>query len=185
MNVYDFDKTIYYGDCTIDFWKHCVKKYPKVILAFPSAIVFGILFYLKLCKKEQFKQKFYAFLKYVPNVQYEVEIFWDSNIKKIKMFYKKQKCANDVIISASPDFLIAEVSKRLEVQYIASKVNSITGILESPNCYGNEKVKRFKEQYPYGNIERFYSDSISDIFMAKEAKQTYIVKENTIKEWRV
>ena len=185
MNVYDFDNTIYYGDCTVDFWKHCIKKYPKTLLAFPSAVVYGVLFYLKLCKREQFKQKFYAFLKYVPNVQYEVQLFWDNNIVKIKEFYNKQKCSNDIIIYASPEFLIAEVSKRLGVCHIASKVNYITGALESPNCRGMEKVKRFREQYPYENIEKFYTDSISDIFMAKEAKQAYIVKGNTIKEWRV
>ena len=118
-------------------------------------------------------------------MQYEVQLFWDNNIVKIKEFYNKQKCSNDVIISASPEFLIAEVSKRLGVCYIASKVNCITGALESPNCRGMEKVKRFREQYPYENIEKFYTDSISDIFMAKEAKQAYIVKGNTIKEWRV
>lgn len=26
MNVYDFDKTIYDGDSTIDFYLYCVKK---------------------------------------------------------------------------------------------------------------------------------------------------------------
>lgn len=185
MNVYDFDNTIYNGDCTIDFWKHCIKKYPKTLLAFPSAIIYGILFYLKLCKREQFKQKFYTFLKYVPNVQHETELFWGSHNKKIKEFYKKQKCSNDVIISASPEFLIAEVSKMLGVRYIASKVNTTTGALESKNCRGSEKVRRFKEQYPYENIENFYSDSLSDIFMAKESKQAYLIKGNTIIEWRV
>ena len=107
------------------------------------------------------------------------------SITKIKEFYKKQKCSNDVIISASPEFLIAEVSKMLGVRYIASKVNTTTGALESKNCRGSEKVRRFKEQYPYENIENFYSDSLSDIFMAKESKRAYLIKGNTIIEWRV
>ena len=29
MNVYDFDKTIYAGDSTIDFWKFCMIRYPR------------------------------------------------------------------------------------------------------------------------------------------------------------
>ena len=185
MNVYDFDNTIYKGDCTLDFWKYCIKKYPKALYAFPAAVIFGILFYLKLCKREQFKQKFYAFLKYVPDVHTEVRLFWNSHIKGIKDFYYQQKCFDDFIVSASPDFLIAEVCKRLEVQHIASKVNPITGVLESANCRGKEKVRRFRELYPKVQIENFYSDSISDIFMAKEAQQAFLVKNNVIQKWRI
>ena len=33
MNVYDFDKTIYRGDSTMDFWRYCLKRYPKAVLA--------------------------------------------------------------------------------------------------------------------------------------------------------
>ena len=35
MNVYDFDKTIYDGDSTIDFYFYCLKKHPKIILCLP------------------------------------------------------------------------------------------------------------------------------------------------------
>ncbi len=185
MNVYDFDNTIYKGDCTVDFWKHCIKKYPKTLFAFPSAVILGMLFKLNLCKREQFKQQFYAFLKYVPDVQQEVQLFWNSHIKKIKNFYKEQKCSNDLIISASPEFLIARACKILGVQYIASKVNITTGVLESANCRGEEKVKRFQEQYPNETIEKFYSDSMSDIFMAKKAKQAFLVRGDVIREWRI
>lgn len=185
MNVYDFDNTIYDGDCTIDFWKHCIKKYPKIICTLPSTMTFAILFYLKLCKREQFKQKFYTFLKYVPDVQKEVKLFWNTHIKNIKRFYYQQKRHDDVIVSASPDFLIAEVCKRLKIQYIASKVNVSMGALESPNCRGNEKVKRFRKKYPNAQIQNFYSDTLSDIFLAKQAQHAFFVKKNVIKKWRL
>ena len=83
------------------------------------------------------------------------------------------------------NFFGVVVSKMLGVRYIASKVNTTTGALEGKNCRGSEKVRRFKEQYPYENIENFYSDSLSDIFMAKESKRAYLIKGNTIIEWRV
>lgn len=35
MNVYDFDKTIYAGDSTIDFYLFCLKRQPA-ILQLPS-----------------------------------------------------------------------------------------------------------------------------------------------------
>ena len=32
MNVYDFDKTIYYGDSTADFYLFCLKRHKKYSL---------------------------------------------------------------------------------------------------------------------------------------------------------
>ena len=40
MNIYDFDKTIYDGDSSIDFYKFCVKKNKLLILN-----SFKVLFY--------------------------------------------------------------------------------------------------------------------------------------------
>ena len=35
MNVYDFDKTIYDGDASLDFWKFSVKRKPSLALYLP------------------------------------------------------------------------------------------------------------------------------------------------------
>ena len=45
MNIYDFDKTIYDGDSSIDFYKFCVKKNKLMILT-----SFKELFYYFLYK---------------------------------------------------------------------------------------------------------------------------------------
>lgn len=183
MNVYDFDHTIYDGDCTLDFWKYCVKRYPMVLSSLPQSIWYAILFKLHLCEREQFKEKFYAFLRYVPTVQRDVDAFWLQHRGKIKGFYLKQTRSDDLIISASPEFLINEICQRLGVQSIASQVDPLTGKLVGPNCRGAEKVRRFYQMYPTGKIEEFYSDSMSDLPMAKIAAEAYIVQDNQIKEW--
>lgn len=185
MNVYDFDKTIYDGDSTVDFWKYCVRRYPKAWGAFPGALLFGVLFKLELCERELFKERFYRFLQYVPDVSREVCLFWDEHMERIKSFYHKQRRTDDLIISASPEFLIQEACRRLSVSCIASKVNPATGKLEGPNCRGMEKVLRFREMCPDAQIQEFYSDSTSDVFMAKEACDAFLVKNNKIQEWRL
>ena len=66
---------------------------------------------------------------------------------------------------------------------IASDVDINSGECIGENCYGVEKVKRFYELYPDTEINEFYSDSRSDIFIARLAKSSYLVKKNTIMEW--
>lgn len=89
----------------------------------------------------------------------------------------------DLIISASPDFLILPICKRLNVRGIASKVNPQTGELLGPNCRGEEKVKRFNEVYPNETIDDFYSDSLSDLPLASIAHHAYLVKNQKICSW--
>ena len=36
MNAYDFDKTVYYGDSTADFYLFCLKRHKKIITLAPS-----------------------------------------------------------------------------------------------------------------------------------------------------
>ena len=43
MNVYDFDKTIYDGDSTIDFYLFSIKKDFTLIRYFPKQVFYIIL----------------------------------------------------------------------------------------------------------------------------------------------
>lgn len=184
MNVYDFDNTIYDGDCTLDFWIYCVKKHPITLKVLPKAILYAALFVCKYCSREVFKETFYSFIPLIPHIESEIKLFWDNHIDKIKDFYKKQKKNNDLVISASPEFLISEACKRLGISYIASKVNPITGKLEGSNCRGDEKWNRFKSIYPDEEIDLFYSDSYSDKPLADKARKAYLVNKTIIKEWK-
>ena len=38
MNVYDFDKTIYDGDSTADFYIFSLKRHKKILLLAPSPV---------------------------------------------------------------------------------------------------------------------------------------------------
>ena len=52
MNVYDFDNTILRGDSTARFVAWCLRHYPSVWPGVPAQAVNGLLFVLKLRKKQ-------------------------------------------------------------------------------------------------------------------------------------
>ena len=184
MNVYDFDDTIYYGDSTLDFYKYCLKKSPKLFLYIPVQIIAFLIYKIGIINKLQFKEKFYGFLKYIKNPNEEVLNFWEVNITKIKPWYFDKQKEDDVIISASPEFLLMPICKQLQIKHlIASKVDISTGECLSENCYGVEKVHRYKEHFGDAFIKEFYSDSITDDPMAKIAQKSYLVKQDTILPW--
>lgn len=184
MNVYDFDKTIYDGDSTINFYLFCLKRYPIIVTCLPRQIYAAIKYKLKKISKTEFKEQFYSFLSFIKNIDEEVVIFWNVHEVKIKEWYLEKQEEDDVIISASPHFLLQEICKRKHIKYlISSQVNGKNGIYDGINCYGDEKVNRFYNSFPNGEINYFYSDSYSDQPLANIAKESFIVNGNSIMPW--
>ena len=184
MNVYDFDKTIYDGDSTADFYIFSLKRHKKILLLAPSLLCAFVKFYVfKIGTKTQFKEKMYRFLKYC-DTDKDVSDFWEKNISKIKPFYINQQKPDDVIISASPRFLLAPVCKSLGIKHLmASEVDKSTGRYSGVNCHGEEKVRRYREVFKDAVIDEFYSDSYSDTPLAKISKKAFIVKGDKILDW--
>ena len=184
VEVFDFDGTIYNGDATLDFYFFCLMRHPRLMKYVPRQTLSGIKYYLKKEDIVYFKSKFLCFLKEI-NLKEETEIFWISYYRKIKHWYNIREKNRDIIISASPRFLLEPICKDLKVKgLIASEVNEKTGELIGPNCKGEEKVRRFKERFGYMPIKTFYSDSLSDTPMARLAQQSYLVRKEEIRPWR-
>ncbi len=183
MNVYDFDRTIYNGDSTVDFYFFCLKRHKKIMLLLPSLFFAFLRFYcFKIGDKTQFKEKMYIFLKYC-DIDRDLDDFWTIHNKKIKKWYLEQSKNDDVIISASPEFLLCPLEKSFNFNVIGSKVDKLNGKYSGTNCYYKEKAIRFKEAYPNGTIDGFYSDHYSDEPLALIAKKAYIVDGDSICEW--
>lgn len=185
MNVYDFDKTIYDGDSTADFYLFSLKRHKKILLLAPSLFGAFFRFYvLKKGTKTQFKEKMYRFLQYC-DTERDVEAFWRQNFHKIKSFYRQQQQADDVIISASPVFLLTPACEKLKIRYlIASRVDMHNGKYTGENCHGAEKVKQFYAKFGKDAvIDEFYSDSYSDTPLAQIARRAFLVKGETLAPW--
>lgn len=184
MNIYDFDETIYDSDSTKDFYFYCLKKYPKILLSVPCMAWAFLLYILGVYTKTQFKEKMYRFLRYVPDVDKALEDFWNINENKVKQWYRDRQKEDDIIISASPEFLLEPICKRLGIKHlIASRVDKKTGLYTGENCWGEEKVKRLYEDFPDAVCEEFYSDSLSDTPLAELAKAAKIIRGMELVEW--
>lgn len=184
MNVYDFDKTIYDGDSTVHFWLFCSRRHPGVFVrCLPRLVTGAVLYAFGRIPKEDWKERFFSFLNYLPSNETMVSSFWEIHFAKIKKWYLDQKQDSDVIISASPVFLLEPVSKRLGVSLIATEVDPRTGRFSGRNCSGGEKVMRFRQVYPDARIDEFYSDSKKDLPMAGLAAQAFFVRGNEIRPW--
>lgn len=184
MNVYDFDGTIYNGDSSIDIYFFLLKRYPKLIAYFPKQMLEIVKYKLHLSSKEEMKEMYFSFLKGIRTDKTFVDDFWKQNQNKIKEWYLNQKRKDDVIISASPEFLLKPICEILGVEnLIATKVELSSGKFLSKNCHGAEKVIRFKEAFSEMEIDAFYFDSRSDTYMAKLATKAFLVKKNSIMNW--
>ena len=184
VNVYDFDGTIYNGDSSVDIYFFLLKRYPKLIAYFPKQILGIVRYKLRLSSKEEMKEMYFSFLKGVRTDKTFVDDFWKQNQNKIKEWYLKQKRKDDVIISASPEFLLKPICDILGIDnLIATKVELSSGKFLSKNCQGAEKVVRFEEIFSEAEIEAFYSDSKSDTYMAKLATKAFLIKNNRIIDW--
>lgn len=179
-NVYDFDKTVYAGDSSVHFYCWCALRRPWIVLDLLCAGAWGLLYLTGRIDKTRFKQRIYRFLTFLPDVDAAVESFWRTHKKNIKPWYDEKRAASDLIISASPEFLLSPICRELGVSLLASRVDRRTGIYDGLNCHGAEKVRRMREAYPDTVIDAFYSDSLSDTPLAELAERAYRVRGNEI-----
>lgn len=183
-NVYDFDGTIYAGDSSKDLYLFVLHRHPKAMLAVPTFLKSVFLYALKKYSKEQMKECFFAVLKFVPDIDAELHDFWRIHKKKIYSWYCVKDHSMDIIISASPEFLISPVMKLFQiVAVIGTVVDPKTGLLLSKNCYGEEKVRRLNMLLDTPVIESFYSDSKADTPLAQMAKQAYFIRQGSLAIW--
>lgn len=184
MNVYDFDKTIYDGDSTVDFYFYSIKRQPNLLRFLPSQAVVFVKYLFKSITKTEAKEQVFKMFSGIKDIDSYITDFWDKNRHKIKDFYNSTHLDTDVIISASPEFLLEPICKELKInKLLASRVDKKTGKYTGENCYGKEKVKRFYEVYKDEKIDTFYSDSLSDTPLKEISKNAYIVKKDKLIEW--
>lgn len=184
MNVYDFDNTILRGDSTARFFAYCLRHRPRMWLDAPGQTVNALLFLLRRKPKQEFKERMLRFLTCIGDVDAAVDEFWAANFSRVKPWYYEKRRPDDVVISASPEFLIRPACERLGVGCVmGSPVDSRTGCFSGPNCHGEEKVRRFRQCFPDARIDEFFSDSLSDSPLAALARTAWLVQGDRLLPW--
>ncbi len=183
MKGYDFDKTIYKGDSSTDFFLYMIFTRGYLLLFFPWFLVVLALYGMKILSKKKTKQCLFFFVPWYKNIDKIVDKFWSKNANKIQHWYAIQKSDDDVIISASLGFIIKPVVEMLNVKvWFATNYNIHTGKISGENCYGEAKVTEFRRFYPKETLDAFYSDSMSDLPMMKISKRAFLVDGENVSE---
>lgn len=184
VDIYDFDKTIVPFDSGSLFIGYCVLHYPWIILYLPIMVVAFILMLIKVITFTNFKKVCFMFLPFIPKEK-AVKGFWNRHEKQVHTWFK-DKPRHAIVISASPDFLLEEISNRLGFDtLICTRHNSKTGAIIGENCRGEEKVRRLYEIFDKDSIEvvDVYSDSLKHdkhIFALATNQCYHIVKSQKI-----
>lgn len=183
--LYDFDGTIYDGDSSVDFFKFCLKKDKSIYKTLPKLVIKFLAYKSKNITDTELKEYIFSFLENFKNIDIVVKEFWETHESKIKNFYLEKKHNQDIIISASPEFLLKPICEKLKVKdLIASDVDKTTGKFKKPNNRGEEKVKEFYKKYPKAEILEMYSDSLHDKPLLDLAKKSYFVKKNKLYDYK-
>ena len=122
MKVFDFDETIFDGDTAFEFVTEFVKKHPKLLKLTPDII--------KVVR--DYKNLTFRFEDLVDNygpmisdfiISENVDAkqiakeFWDKREHKIKPFYFEIQQEDDLVISASPTFMLEEICNRIGIKH--------------------------------------------------------------------
>lgn len=186
MNIYDFDNTIFRGDSSVKFIKYSLLRHPLLVIWCFLKTGFESIKYI--FKKSDFgliKSQLFSFVKHIRNLDDYMDKYVLKQQKNIKNFYLEQKKENDVVISASFDFIVRPFCERLGIKHIiATEYDTKNGKILGKNCKGKEKIVRFTAVFKKSKVNEAYSDSLSDIPMFEIAKKGFLVKDDKIIEYK-
>ena len=134
--------------------------------------------------KYKMLRRLFRFLTMIDDFEIQIERYWNKHEGDIASWYLAQKREDDLIISASPDCIIAPIAKRLGVHYAASEYDREFGVFLNNLMYAKEKAQYiFDRGFP--PIENFYSDSLSDTPLALCADKAFFVtkRATAVTDW--
>lgn len=185
MKVFDFDNTIYDGECSLDFFRYCLKK-KKSLIRYMPAVLSNVIRYKAGFMPIEDVYKFAdtmveVFFANCGKLDEMVSQFWKIHEKKLKPSMIERIDHDDAIISASPRFLLDGIAGKLNT------ANIICTELDEKNkkisflCYSQNKVKAFKECFGQdAAIDEFYTDNMNDMPLIKIAEKAFLVEGNEI-----
>ena len=185
VDMYDFDKTAIPFDSQLRYWGYCMLHNPWIILMLPFQFIWGVMMGLKIISVKTCKKVAFWFAIFINNKR-NVEKFWDKYEKQIYDWFRPENRngRKTVLISASPDFLIEEIARRMGVDYcIATTCNKKTYTMIGEICRREEKVVRLKKQLPNIVVKDVYSDSIkSDKYIFNLGERCFLATKGELKE---
>ena len=165
------------------FILYCVKRCPGALLrTAPGTIGAAVRYRAGRIPTKTLKEQLFSFLPRL-DAEAEAAVFWETHLEGIGAWYLAQRRDDDLVLSASPEFLLRPVAEKLGFRLIATPMDPATGRINGLNCHDAEKVRRFRAEYPGARAEDFYSDSLSDTPMAELAQRAFLVRKGRLAPW--
>ena len=184
-NIYDFDHTIYKGDASFDFIFYYMVRHPWSWRHLPYQLLALLRYIFGALSRKHFKERAFLFLRDVTDMEPLLEAFWKKNEHKIADWYSSVRSKSDIVISASPEFLLRPIIEKIGAgTLIATNMDQSTGLISGENCRGIEKVRRLEASGMLLTFNKAYSDSMSDRPMLALADYAYIVKGEKVTDYR-
>lgn len=183
IHVFDVDGTIIYGDSLLQLWLFISKDFWKM-----QWQLISILPYIILNRNQKAKEILLSKL-FLNKSQTEIELIGRHFFERIlkyklrpeaveKFIELNEKKIPTILLSASCDawlkFLAAYLSADLICTEFAYHQHHFMSKFATPNCKGQEKIKRLLEKYPTSNYEFIcYGNSKSDKKLQTISKAFY------------
>lgn len=170
LALFDFDGTLTYKDSFMQFIRYSKGSfkyflglfilspililYKAKLLANDKAKILVLRYYFSGIALEEFKSKADGFaMEKIPRMLRK------SAMDRLRWHINQQHKV--VVVSASINLWLKKWCDLLNIQLIATELDikqgKITGRLSTPNCYGEEKVKRIKLELQLDQYERIYA----------------------------
>lgn len=192
LAVFDLDKTLLKKNCSVYFFFFLLKRkfFPKISVVHYFLYFIRYRFFTR--SMESLHEK--VFLKFLKGksitlLENEAEIFWKKYFAKLirssvleRLLRAKKEKAVVLILSASPEFLVAPVARKLQVslykgsRYDVDENKNISKILSF--VHGSKKASYVSGLKKHFNIEKVsaYSDCISDLPLLQTVSNPICVK---------
>ncbi|MBO4877939.1 MAG: haloacid dehalogenase-like hydrolase [Ruminococcus sp.] len=185
MNAFDFDNTLYHGESSVDLAIFMIRNNKKIILWLPKIFINLLRYKLCLISRERIEELINSFMQNVLHDREEVlgimDEFWAQHAHKLDTSLISRIGKDDIIISAGPSFLLEAISDKLGTHNLICSEVDFDTMSVARLCFGENKVKRFRELYGDSGIGTFYTDSYNDKAFMDISEQVFIVKKGRIK----
>lgn len=183
MNVYDFDGTIIHGDSEDYFMAYALKHFK---IKFKHRLEMRFFYYLskiKLVSPQTQRNHTYPYISCISDIKNIMKDFWDEYEKYIFPYYQQTHQNDDVVVSATPRFILEEIIKRLKIKtLICSEIDLRTGKMVGKMCFADEKEVYYNKVFNKKTFDNYYFDKDHDMCLLKYAKNGYMVHNGKLKK---
>lgn len=182
MQVFDFDNTLYKGESGFDFAMYIIRRKPSLLKLLPRILKILKDYKSVSMTEDEFRERLSSLIDLTnltkDTILNYLDDFWMKNRSKLYKNVLEKVSKKDVIVTASPTFMLEPIKYLLGTDRIIGTEFDLDARAINYLNFSHNKVKKFKEEYPHKSIKNLYTDSFNDAPLMQISKNVYLVKKN-------